>query len=493
EDSNSGRRVSITGIEKVVKDLKDFQKKGLANMAGVTGITEKQILSKDYSASSPIEGKLFGWEAKFINFKLFLASIAGMAPYIGLYTAFRLDYIVSDTFSLVEVLFFTAEAAFLLSVGYFLWVVRPVLNLIAGLITEKVASWQEADLGTHMFSATLFAGAFAEGMAGKGPVSEFVGLFAVLMLSIGAMYEQARQLKSRISETPLFIPVVIIAILTGSTFVVSSMLWNYLKPLHDSYIAQAIANQYTDFCAVPLFVLATPVLWWGLRGIAKLENENGANTPWAVNLIRSLPEKYYDLATYFYTKTSSLIFTALFWATGLSIVCEVLGFTSTPDVWDVVAYYAGGALFVAGLTLVNVIWPVEVELDEEEQVNSVVEADSSSPVTSYDDYKQHGNPQVSRRDKTYLENDLLAWIRNLDAIADGHLTEDIKQRMIFITEYLADLLLQGMNSEHKSKASFTRIYTELLIKTALLYRLVNSGENQQALLFWFNPSDIETF
>jgi len=93
----------------------------------------------------------------------------------------------------------------------------------------------------------------------------------------------------------------------------------------------------------PLVVLLGWALWWAARVIVNMILKENTRVKIKGLTSRIIPADYSQKLS---SSTLRLIGTTLFWAIGLSVVCEGIGFSSTPDIFDVVAYFAGGGLFV---------------------------------------------------------------------------------------------------------------------------------------------------
>ncbi|MDD5566049.1 MAG: glycosyltransferase, partial [Candidatus Omnitrophica bacterium] len=266
-------------------------------------------------SSSPLE---------FVNKKLTIAAaIAASVFWVTIISTKLLG--ISTAEGLAKLLFNISLLLQYVSVGYLFWVLNPALNKLS----------EDAYPQNFRFSNFLGGMTFAmvtalEGMMSGKILNEFTVLFAVMMLNVGRLFEDAKENRVRVSRSKYFMPAGIGSVFTVLTYANSQILHDYLKPLKDSAIAQFVANQFNDFCAVPLFVLATPLFVHLVKLILDKNNADYGRT--AVRL---------------YGNTQRVIKTALFWATALTLICEVLGITSTPDWRDAVAYFVGAGLFTA--------------------------------------------------------------------------------------------------------------------------------------------------
>ncbi|MBI4738851.1 hypothetical protein HY772_04780, partial [Candidatus Woesearchaeota archaeon] len=122
-------------------------------------------------------------------------------------------------------------------------------------------------------------------------------------------------------------PTILSAVLTLVTFYVSNGFHHALKA--SQYMAFVLINNHlNDFLAVPLFVLLTPV---AIVAVESLMNNRRA-APDVANEIK-----------FVLGSATRLIKIVLFWALFLSVI-EVVKAHS--DIWDIVAYFAGGLSFV---------------------------------------------------------------------------------------------------------------------------------------------------
>jgi hypothetical protein len=99
-----------------------------------------------------------------------------------------------------------------------------------------------------------------------------------------------------------------------------------------------------------LIVLFGWAVWWAARVIVNMILKENTRVKIKALTLKIIPADYSQKLS---SSILRLIGTTLFWAIGLSVVCEGIGFSSTPDILDVVAYFAGGGLFVLFLEILR--------------------------------------------------------------------------------------------------------------------------------------------
>jgi hypothetical protein len=105
-------------------------------------------------------------------------------------------------------------------------------------------------------------------------------------------------------------------------------------------ISRAIFPSVSSGILVALFGWA---VWWAAGVIVNMILKENACVKVQALTLKIIPADYSQKLS---SSILRLIGTILFWAIGLSIVCEGIGFSSTPDIFDAVAYFVGGGLFV---------------------------------------------------------------------------------------------------------------------------------------------------
>ncbi|MBP7216194.1 MAG: hypothetical protein KBA46_02805, partial [Candidatus Omnitrophica bacterium] len=343
---------------------------------GITYITVPQLAlldeSRDAVRSIVAEILASTPRNKFINIPLGILSFIGVSMFvIARATLVPESGEISD---FIRTVIYSTELAFNVSFGYFLWVTYPLYAYLIKFIDTKIpGNNRHLNFSAFMMFATL-AGVF-EAEASMGGGLEMPVLFAVVMLNITKLIEGVKAGVSSFKQSLFFNPVVAGAALTVIAFLNYSIIHGYVKPMKDSFVAQLVANQFNDFLAVPLFIIATPffmVLGQALMHAVKVVAQNIRSDDPAD---QRLYVDYNANATRIYGSNKAMALAGAFWATWLTVQCEVLGITSTPDFWDAVSYYAGGFIFVLAMYLCAGQISVSSQARYNEQRDS-----SSSPV-----------------------------------------------------------------------------------------------------------------